>query len=364
MRILYLIPSMQKNGIETSIINLTRALLAMNIQVDFLIYNENRVGYYQEMIEAGTNIYHIPPRKNNPFVFYRNLKKFFAKHAKEYDVFHANSMSLASIEPLIFSRLYKIPKRIMHIHGTNNDVLYAKIFHKFHKHLLSLFASDYIACSKKAVDWGFGHTHIYNKAKLIYNGIDLNRFNFQEEIRISKRNELKLKEKDDVVIHIGSFLKVKNHKFLLEIFKKFQNNKSGAKLLLVGEGPLEVEIRQYAKELEIADKVIFLGKRNDIAELLCASDCLLFPSFHEGLPMVTLEAQATGLPVLASLGVPSDAKASELFIRLSLENDIEIWVENLNKLMNFKTQIRKPPSSIQKFSIEKMANQMLNVYTS
>ena len=87
----------------------------------------------------------------------------------------------------------------------------------------------------------------------------------------------------------------KNHEFLLEIFAQLYTIYLGARLLLVGIGEKEQELRNKVQKLGLEDVVIFLGNRNDVNELYQAMDVFVMPSFFEGIPVTGIEAQFSGL---------------------------------------------------------------------
>ena len=143
---------------------------------------------------------------------------------------------------------------------------------------------------------------------MIPNGIRVDDFRFSEEVREAVRRELGAEEKDFLLCTVGRLAPEKNYGFLLLVLKELirrMKTSSGQedirfRLLFIGEGPEETELRKMARELEIEDRVCFLGNRNDVPGLLMGADCFLLPSLFEGLPLVLVEAQASGLPCVAS----------------------------------------------------------------
>ena len=141
------------------------------------------------------------------------------------------------------------------------------------------------------------------------------------------RAELNL-EGEFVVGHVGRFQKQKNHKFLLEIFKEILEKNEKARLVLVGgNGELLDETKAYAKELDIPEKVLFLGNRADVPKLLSAFDVLVFPSFFEGMPNVVIESQAASLPCLISDTITPEADITGLVKYLSLSKSANEWAQ-------------------------------------
>ena len=154
----------------------------------------------------------------------------------------------------------------------------------------------------------------------------MDKYKFNEIVRNELRQELKIEDKF-VIGHIGRFCYAKNHDFLIDVFYEVSKKKDNAILMLIGVGELEEEVKNKVKNLGIEDKVLFLGKKNDAYRYYQAMDLFLFPSKYEGLGMVSIEAQASGLPVICSTSIPSEAKVTDLVSYLSLQDGIEKWVD-------------------------------------
>ena len=161
----------------------------------------------------------------------------------------------------------------------------------------------------------------------------MSKYKYNEKIRNDIRKELDLTDKF-VVGHIGRFQYQKNHEFLVDAFYKLQEKKKDAILLLIGSGELEQTIREKIDSLNIADKVIILGTRADAYKYYNAMDCFALPSFFEGLAIVAIEAQASGLPTFVYKEVPEAANVSKNFIKLD-SFDASLWAE-----MIIKTKLR------------------------
>jgi glycosyltransferase involved in cell wall biosynthesis len=133
---------------------------------------------------------------------------------------------------------------------------------------------------------------------------------------------------------VGRFDPVKNHTFLLELFSAFHRLCPDAKLVLVGEGVLKQQIKQQATAKEIKDAVIFMGVRDDVPQILGALDLFVLPSFHEGLGIVLIEAQAAGVPCLVSDVVPVEVDLGLKLIQFeSLTAGIDTWIKQLKALL-------------------------------
>ena len=266
----------------------------------------------------------------------RYIKEVSAVLAEGYDVVHLHTSYWKRLLIEELAVQYKVPKIIVHSHSTFVDVQDAEERQKaerIHAALRDQFdlslATDFCACSNAAADWLFGDKIPRSKIKILKNAIHVDKYLFNRQIRADTRKALGLDDQF-VVGHIGRFSYQKNHEFLVDIFHEVCKAIPKAVLLLVGEGPLEDSVRTRAAQMGLSDKVIFAGQRNDVPALLQAMDVFCLPSRFEGLGIVLIEAQASGLPCLVSSAVPDEGVITDLATRLPLHTDL--WVEQLLRL--------------------------------
>ena len=196
-------------------------------------------------------------------------------------------------------------------------------------------ADCFFACSIPAGKWLFGKKVVNsNRFKVLKNAIDTKKYTFDYEKRIRIRNEFGITEDAFVVGHVGRFVDVKNHTFLIDIFKEITNKNNNAILLLVGEGELKASIKNKAISLGLSNKVVFTGLRDDIPNILSAMDVFVFPSLFEGLGIVAVEAQAAGLHTICADTIPSEARITDLFHYISLNEPAEKWADSIKKYDN------------------------------
>ena len=136
-------------------------------------------------------------------------------------------------------------------------------------------------------------------------GIDFGRFRASEE-RASVRSRIGVAEGDWVVLMVGIIRSVKRHELALEAMTRLLPELPAMRLVLAGDGPRMEAMRELARKLGIADRVIFLGHRDDVPDLLTAADAFLLTSRSEGVPQAVTQALGCGLPVVATRvgGVP------------------------------------------------------------
>src|SRR5699024_12413484 len=143
------------------------------------------------------------------------------------------------------------------------------------------------------------------------NGIDLEKFKYNEQVRKEYRKKLRLENKF-VIGHIGRFNMQKNHHFLLQVFNELQKKRSNSILLLIGDGELKEDIIREVEQMGLKDKVRFLGVRKDTRELYQAMDIFLLPSFFEGFPVLAVESLDEELPIIDYTNISEMLKFTQI----------------------------------------------------
>jgi glycosyltransferase involved in cell wall biosynthesis len=295
---------------------------------DFLCNTHNKIAYEEEIINSGSKIFKFTARNKNYFKYKKELNTFFNMYAKEYDCIWVNLCSLANIDYLKLATKYGIKKRIIHSHNSQNMDSFARgILHKINRFFIEKYATDFFACEKNAAKW-FYRKKFLDKVKIIKNAIDFNKYSFNTESRKEIREMFNL-ENNFVIGNVGRLHFQKNQSFILEIFKEFLKRCSGAKLVLIGEGEDEKKLKQKTDLLGIKNNCLFLGSQNNVEKWLSAFDIFLFPSLFEGLPISLLEAQANGIPVLASSVISKEVKVNDNLIFYRLKENSAKWAEKL-----------------------------------
>lgn len=358
-KILHITSALRRNGTETFIMNAFRNIDRNEISFDFMVYQHVEDGYEEEARSLGAKIYYYTPRFKSWRGRKKSLEKFFRLHAHEYDAVHLNGNSFTEIYPLKVAKKYGVPVRIAHCHNMSTSGLHNKIFHRANRAVIHNRANRFLACSEGAKTYGFKGTPAYEKALVVPNGIDLDRFRFNPSVRERKRKELGL-GKELLIGNVAGFREAKNHRFMIEVMKEVVKFHPDSKLILIGNGPLESQIKDFAKESGLSDKVIFMGNRNDVNELMQAMDVFLFPSFYEGFGIVLVEAQAAGLPVIASDSVPPDSGVTPLISFLSLHKSADEWAKAV--VSSFNSDRTGSHAGLDKFNIKKTCSMLRKIY--
>ncbi len=315
---------MNAGGAETFLMKIYRRLDKSRYQMDFCINVKEKCFYEDEITSMGGKIFRIPPKSENTKEFSRALADIVKNEGYEY-VLRITSSAMGFMDLKIAK---KAGARICAARSSNSSDgggAKAYIAHRLGKMLYNKYVDVKIAPSDLAAIYTFGQkTYDRGRVSILNNGVDIEHFSFDREKRDNIRRELGLSDKYTVG-HIGRFSKQKNHSFLLKIFADICTKKPDSRLLLVGGGELEGEIRTQAKALGIYDRVVLAGVRSDIPALLSAMDVFVFPSFYEGMPNTVIEAQANGLSCIISDTITKDANVTGAVSYLSLEDNADIW---------------------------------------
>lgn len=322
IRILHIVTYMGRGGLETLIMNCYRHIDREKVQFDFLVHRSFRADYDDEIEALGGMIYRMP--RLNPFSpgYYNALRAFFGGHP-EYRIVHCHLDCMSAI-PLSVAKNCGVPVRIAHSHNANQDRNWKYPLKLLFMKQIPNTATHFFACSKDAGSWMFPGQDI----TVVNNGIETEKFRFDAEVRDAVRAELGIH--DELVLgHTGRFMPQKNHDFLMDVFAHVHKQRPDSLLLLIGEGPLEDQVRRKADALGLSESVRFLGVRSDVNRFLQAMDIFLMPSLYEGLSLASVEAQTCGLPCFFSDSVPTDCKITDNVHFLPLTMSAKDWAERI-----------------------------------
>lgn len=280
----------------------------------------------------------LPIFKKNYLKYKSELKKLFEKN--KYDFVWINNTSKVNIQIFTLAKKNNV-KTIAHCHGERNEGNFLKVLimnliskaneKSFYKNLDICFS-----CSNNASNYFYNKKKLNEKQiHLINNGIEINTFLFNKEIRKNYQKTLNVENKI-VLGMVGRLDRIKNPIFLLKLIKDLPDKYI---LLFVGSGNFEKKIKRYIKNKNIEDRVILLGARNDVSNIYQAIDILLMPSICEGLPLTLVEAQASGLVCIASDTITKDVNFSKKIIYLPL-NDLYSWKKEILNISEYDRNLK------------------------
>jgi glycosyltransferase involved in cell wall biosynthesis len=349
IKVAHVLANLDRGGIETWLKDVVLAYDKKKFQLDFVLMNP-KPGAYDEIVRKEGSKLNIISLKDGLLTFSWNLFRLFKR--EKYDVVHAHPHFFCGYICFI-AFLAGTPCRISHSH---NDTSRAeagaspkrKCYLAVQGILIRLFSTRKIACSKEAGFALFGKSSF----KLLYCAVNFDRFlkTEDESMREQLLKQFRLPADAVCIGHVGRFAKQKNHTFLIDIFKDVSKKIPNAYLLLVGEGPLQEEIKAKARRLNLKN-ILFLGGRDDVGVLMKnLFDIFLFPSLYEGLPVVLLEAQIAGVKCIIS-----DVISQEVIlipgntVRLLLDDSPQTWASALCEMLNH-------PSSLSYEDLVRIAN--------
>jgi len=234
------------------------------------------------------------------------IKLIILMRKKGYDIVHTHTTK-AGILGRIAARFAGVPIIVHGLHGSTFEAfdsgLLNWLLYRFER-LAGRFTDAYISVSgvlsETYIEKGVGKKENYYT---VYSGMELKKY-YGARGRIDyrkKRGELGIGLEDFVIGNVARLETRKGHKFLIDAFKNIAEKQKGGriKLLIIGEGNKRECLENYVKELNLEDKVIFSGYREDVEEFMAVMDIFVLTSLREGLPRVLVQAAAVGMPSVA-----------------------------------------------------------------
>lgn len=342
IRVLHVLGGLNRGGAETMIMNLYRHIDRSKVQFDFVLHTTDKCDYEDEVSSLGGRIHFVPRYTGKNHFKYKEAWRLIFESYSEYKIIHGHVRSTAAIYLKIAKKFRLVT--IAHSHSISSGKGGKALIKNTLQYPIRYIADYRFACSEIAGEWLFGKRACREgNYFIIKNSIDINEFVFRQDIRNEVRGRLNIAGKL-VIGHIGRFCTPKNHEFIIDIFKSLHIRNNNTVLLLVGEGELKSHIEKKVADLDLKDSVIFTGAMSDVSGYLHAMDVFLFPSLFEGLGMVLIEAQTSGLNCVVADTVPKEAFITDLVKVVSLSRSVEYWAETI--LQYNKNDLRKNMGNI------------------
>lgn len=334
IKILAIVCQLNSGGLENRLMDIIRNIDKSKVQIDVYTCRMTEGIFDEEVKLLGGQIFYNPPLcvKNVAwYIFY--FKKFLLEHP-EYKIVHAHQDAWCSVF-CIGAYLAKVPIRIAHSRTAISTLSVRNCIKNIIKIPTRKYATHYFAVSDLAGQWLFGD-RLYEKGMVWVwpNAIDIPKFQYDEIIRNQVRDRFHWAARH-VIMHVGNFTPPKNHQFLLKIFNAVIKKDQQALLVLVGSGN-HAELDMYIQQNSLDNSVIFLGRRDDVNDLLQGADVFVFPSLFEGLPGAVIEAQAAGLPCIISDTIDKAVCITPNITCLSLKEETDAWADKIISSFNFK----------------------------
>lgn len=357
IKILFQGLSTNLGGIETYLYNLCRNIDRNKFEISFMVFDYGKkVCFEDELINLGAKIYKITPRTKNYFKFKKDLKNLYKNN--EFDFIHFNLMDFSCFERITLANKYSKAKIIIQSHTANESLSRkTKVLHTIGKIMIRGIKYYRAACSYKAGKFLFENESF----EIFNNGIELEKFEFNQDNRLDIRNELNIPDDCFVMGMVGMFWTPKNHRFLVKLFYEYQKMNYNSRLLLIGEGILMDNIKNLVNSLELQGKVIFLGKRSDTNKIYSAMDTYVVPSLYEGISIALVEAQANGLKCYVSNTVDANSDVTGNIEFLDLTKGAKYWAEYIFYMQNKRLEnaVKIIPEN---YDVKKCYNRVFDFY--
>ncbi len=335
-RILHVIGGMERGGIQSWLMHLLHAIDRRRYRMDFLISTEQPCAFDQEIVELGGSLLRCRSARR-PWQYAQDFARALSTQAP-YDVIHSHVYAFTGFVLRLAAR-QRVPLRIAHCHNDRRIVearggLLRQGQLRLLKSWIHKYAGVKVAASADAAADLFGPGWAGDPSvRVVHCGIDLTPFRSVPDP--SLRARLGLPPDALVLGHVGRFVAQKNQAFLIDLAAEAIKLDPRVHLLLVGAGPLRREIERRAAQAGLAGRVVFAGERGDVPAIMAAAmDAFAFPSLHEGLGLVLIEAQAAGLPCLIADVVPREAEVvSGQVHRLALGQGPAAWARRLLEIV-------------------------------
>ena len=361
IRVLQIMGIVCGGGVESVIMNYYRNIDRTKVQFDFVIDGYEKSLLDDEILSLGGRIYKVEPYSRNIFKYIYQIYKIVKDN--NYEIVHSNMNTLA-VFSLFAAWLAGAKIRILHNHST---AIKSEKLRSIMKYILRpfapIFANKYMACSFLAGEWMYGKKKMQSgEVKVLNNAIDVDKFVYNPETRKRLKHELNIDEDTLVIGHVGRFMYQKNHDFLIDIFNEIHKQKSNSLLLLIGDGPLRQTIEEKVKNYNLKDNIKILGIRKDVKDLYNVMDIFVLPSWYEGLPVVSVEAQANGLPCFVSDKVSKECSLSGSIHFISLSESAMDWASKI--LNSDRSRNKKAKRELQnnEFDILDEVTNLMNLY--
>lgn len=350
-------------GLQQYAFNFIKSCSSAQISFDLIHFNWKSSHFSstktinEELNNYNVNIYELADPAFSFVKFYKQADKFFKINAYKYDIIHVHPFGLAFVF-LKLANKYKIKGRIFHAHENKlSEIFIHEIRNYFTKTLSIKNSNKLLACSKIAGDYMF-HKRKY---EVIYSCIDFNMYKYCLKWRKKIREKLNIKDNTFVLGHVGRLCKQKNQIFCIDVLKELWMKYGNEYLLvLIGEGPDKENIQEYVKNNHLENNVKLLSSKKNINEYYSAFDCLLFPSLYEGLGLVAVEAQMSGLPCVISSSVPNEARIKNCIV-IDTHERATTYADTIH---NIKLPNRNLVSckEFDMFNAEKNAEKLISIY--
>lgn len=337
-RIAVIMGKMHSGGKKNLVMEYYRQIDKTKIQFDFICDEDSNSIPIDEIESMGGKVYIIPAYQDI-FSNIKAIKNLCEKN--KYKIVH-NYNGTMNVFGLYAAWRAGVPIRINEsismAHKNDKKTILKIALKPFSR----CFSTNFMANGDSCGEWQFGKLYKKGKVAIFKTVINTDKNKYDLEIREKCRKDFCL-DNNIVIGTIGRLTAQKNTLFIIEIFKEIEKLEEKSKFIIIGDGELRTKMLSKIKECRLEDKVLYLGRREDIRQFYNAMDCFLLPSLYEGLPVVGLEAECCGLPIFFSTEIPKESSPCyDLGEFVDLNEDASVWANKI--LEKIKTVDRRDHS--------------------
>jgi glycosyltransferase involved in cell wall biosynthesis len=322
MRALHFVPGFKFGGVESLLMSLYRNIEKSELQFDLIVDTQEELPEFEEIRASGGQVFQLGHYLESPWKYQRQVDKILSDN--HYPVLHCHELVRAL--PVLWSaKKAGVRKRILHSHSVSHVGSRWAMVAPWVSALSLRLGTEYWASSQLAGEFSFGKRQF----DLFKDAISCKHFTFDSLLRKQFRSDLGISTNTLLVGHTGRFTYQKNHAWLVRVFEKLCQKIPDSHLLLVGDGPLMNDIMEFTLTLGVRDRVSFVGKQMGVGAFLSAMDVFLLPSHSEGFCISLLEAQANGLPCLATSTLPAEVCLTPSLTFCELSQPLNIWTDRI-----------------------------------
>ena len=356
-------------GVTSMMINIQKHLNRDKINFDYLVFHDRKEPSEDIVKDMGSkklvaSVDNIGIAALRRFARLKEIKRVCKEN--NVKILHYNADSAADLMNIMAARAGGVEYVTIHSHnaGFGTAGKGVRLMSWLLKPFIPMYCDTYWGCSDLAARFLLPKKIVASgNYYVLPNGIELEKYKFNQEVRDEKRRELRIDDKF-VIGHAGRFSDQKNHTFLLDIFSEIKKKQEDSVLLLFGVGELVEPMKEKAKRLGIEDSVIFYGASNEMDKMWQAMDVFLMPSLHEGLPVTGIEAQASGLPCVFSDEITKEVDVTNTSKFLSLSDSLDKWADTVIGLKDIPRADNIEKLKAANYDICKTAETVSNLYLS
>lgn len=352
-------------GVEAIVMGMIEGLAG---DYEFTIIHSLETSSYESKYESDyVHFVNIPTWGSDRKGFAASLKTILSE--RSFDYVWVNGCIMANRTIISVVRKYSTAKIITHSHGSSfEESNQLKRFvllslHRMNKRYYLKNVNFPCMCSVKSGKWFYGDRYLnHHEVHYVKNGVDVLKYKFNPLVRKEYREKLGITD-EFLLFHAGRLTEVKNQRKILSIVADALGGGMNVTLIIAGDGEFRQDLEEYANELGIQNKVMFLGNRSDVANLYQAADVMLLPSFHEGFPVTLAEAQTSGLPCLVSDRVSAETNIIGLVKFISIDDsNNSAWISALKALQTEKNDRSQAARKVSEagYSIERVCEDFIS----